>query len=102
MDAEGFREWLGRTHLAPNTKHNALSLCREIEPLLEPLFGNLEEVVCDKTKMDDALSWLQDHAEEYVLKGKQKQAGADSRRWALRKYKAFFRSQKSMSAKAGS
>lgn len=98
MDAEGFKDWLGGTHLKPNTQGKAISHCREIEPLL----GDLDKVVRDPDKMDDALDWLMDHANEYVLKGKRKQKGAKTRQWALRKYKAFFRSQKSMSAKAGS
>ncbi len=98
MDTEGFSEWLGRTDLGPHAQRNAIAYCREIEPLI----GDLDKVVCDSNRMEDALDWLKDHADEYVLKGRLKQAGAVSRRWALRKYKAFFHSPKAMSAKAGS
>jgi hypothetical protein len=59
-------------------------------------------VVCDPKRMDDALDWLTDHADEYVLEGRLKQKGAANRRWALRKYRDFFHSPKAMSVKAGS
>jgi hypothetical protein len=98
MDAEGFREWLGRTALEPDSQGNAISYCREIEPLI----GDLDKVVCDSGRMADALDWLKDHPNQYVLNGKLMWAGANSRRWALRKYEAFFHSPKAMSARAGS
>jgi hypothetical protein len=98
MDTEGFEKWLGTTHLVPHSQRNASAYCREIEPLV----GDLDEVVCDPDHMENALDWLMDHADEYVLKGKQKLVGAKSRRWALRKYRDFFHSPKAMFATAGS
>jgi hypothetical protein len=100
MDDEGFQKWLDGTPLKRNSQEKAISLCREIEPLIEPIIGNLEEVVCDKTKMEDALDWLMDHADEYVLKGRLKREGVASKRWALRKYARFVHFSKANSAKA--
>jgi hypothetical protein len=98
MDAEGFDKWLGTTHLQPDTQGNAISYCREIEPLI----GDLDEVVRDPDRMATALRWLKNHPEEYVIKGRLMLEGAAQRRWALRKYKKFVHSSRSMSAKAGS
>jgi hypothetical protein len=98
MDIEGFKEWLDGTDLALHSKQNAISHCLEIEPLLG---GDLDKVVCDSDRMEDALDWLKDHTDEYVLKGRLKEAGAAARQWALRKYAAFFHTPEAMSAKAG-
>jgi hypothetical protein len=98
MDADGFKRWLKTTGLKPKTQYNALVICREIETHI----GDLDKVVCDRCKMAEALSWLKDHPDRYVLRGFLKPEGAASRMWALRKYAKFSRPSRSMSAKAGS
>ena len=73
MDIEGFKEWLDGTDLALHSKQNTISHCLEIEPLLG---GDLDKVVCDSDRMEDALDWPKDQTDEYVLKGRRRRRGS--------------------------
>ena len=86
MDDRGFKDWLDGEALEPHTRADLVSLCREIEPLLMPSFGDLDEVVRED-RVADAAEWLIEHANEYIKKGQP--IGAHNRAWALRKYSKF-------------
>jgi hypothetical protein len=88
MNDDGFKKWLAGEDLKPKTRLDAMSLCREMEPLLRHEFGDLDELV-RLERVKDAEAWLFSNAEMYVVRGQMMREGAKKRIWALRKYAKY-------------